>query len=506
MPLQLSSVARQGHPCDTVTGKLTHNSLMCDDDLTLVAPATPPRVPRQRMAAVSPAVHSTPPLMRMRSLVGSPYYCAPEVLSIVSSPAAAACGTGSPAKITSYDGEKSDAWSCGVIIYAMLVGALPFAKQLSTCPRFARFSAWCRARDLASAERENAAAAAATLRQNEKRHLARLHRRAQRSVGSTSSKCAFSAAIAPTDGHALLPPEMPNAGNSPHITALSMLQKTSSAVSVQQRQHALHTAAHTIVRDVQLQRLQSQHHAQHGLSSLHSRHDCERPQDVCQGLRLHVHQQISQPQRRQQQPHRNHNHNALPQSTHDTGAASVSPPRVNAVDNADLTNSQSSSYSPRVSLASPHSILAADRAFASLSLQKALDVELEHEIEVQLQDERSQGTHLRNSESCSSLCPSSSSSSGESSDGGASVHQSSVMEAVQSERGPSWFLPHHLSPAVCDILCLLLHPDPERRASVRTAIQHDWLRNVETASGGKQRADFDAQMQETRPSQRAAST
>lgn len=69
---------------------------------------------------------STPvPLRLLRSIVGSPYYIAPEIL-----------------KDKGYDGVKSDVWSLGVILYAMLAGNLPFEKDLSKCSRYSNYCTW----------------------------------------------------------------------------------------------------------------------------------------------------------------------------------------------------------------------------------------------------------------------------------------------------------------------------------------------------------------------------
>ena len=47
-----------------------------------------------------------------KTYCGSPLYAAPELLS--------------GARDAGYDASKSDMWSCGVILYALLASALPF--------------------------------------------------------------------------------------------------------------------------------------------------------------------------------------------------------------------------------------------------------------------------------------------------------------------------------------------------------------------------------------------
>ncbi|KAE9044650.1 hypothetical protein PR002_g2669 [Phytophthora rubi] len=68
-----------------------------------------------------------PAIRRLRSVVGSPHYVAPEVLMDA--------GQG-------YDGAKADAWSIGIIVYAMIAGNLPFGKDLLKCVRYDRFRKW----------------------------------------------------------------------------------------------------------------------------------------------------------------------------------------------------------------------------------------------------------------------------------------------------------------------------------------------------------------------------
>lgn len=66
---------------------------------------------------------------RLNSIVGSPHYVAPEVLQNAR---------------YGYEGRKADMWSIGVILYGLLVGNLPFGKELQTCPRYLKFCEWIR--------------------------------------------------------------------------------------------------------------------------------------------------------------------------------------------------------------------------------------------------------------------------------------------------------------------------------------------------------------------------
>jgi Serine/threonine protein kinase len=93
---------------------------------------------------------------RMTSIVGSPHYVAPEIISQSDERKSISSASN---QSRGYDGTKADIWSAGVILYAMLFRSLPFGEDLLRCPRYQSFAKWYREARKLGGRRSSAAAA-----------------------------------------------------------------------------------------------------------------------------------------------------------------------------------------------------------------------------------------------------------------------------------------------------------------------------------------------------------